>query len=780
MSGRRRGARTKKPFHKRVAESLIEQLKAGTAPWQRPWNDTVLTLPHNPVSGARYRGINVINLLSADRSDPRWMTYRQAEAAGAQVRKDERGTLVQYWKLEEAQTRKGEDGKPVIGDDGKPEKVKIQLERPRVFYATVFNAEQIDGLSPLQKQTLTWDPIERADNILQRSGADIRHGGNRAFYSPATDRIQLPERVQFTDQAGYYATALHELGHWSGHESRLARDLMHPFASEGYAREELRAEIASMLLGAELGIGHDPGQHAAYVGHWIKALQEDPHEIFRAASAAEDIRSYVLGVEQQQQLGQAKQLEQTTQPLRSLSMSSTESRHYIDVPFADKDAARRAGARWDRQARAWYVPTGVDREALSQWPDRPQQGPEVTEQSRVYLAVPYGERKAARAAGARWDRQRKSWYVDASSALQDVQRWLPTGDEQSPAMDPREEFGRALSDMGLRLGDALPVMDGTEQRAPVEGDRRGERGGFYVAHLDGHPAGYIKNHRTGVEINWKAKGYSLSESERAALQAQAAQKQEERAKQLTRRYEAVAEGARRQLEQLAPLTLPTPYLKDKGLGTQPGLYTDGDGSTVVPAFDVEGKLWTLQRISPDGQKRFEKGGRKSGCFHVVGGQSRLQGAEAIVIAEGYATAATVAELLNRPVVAAFDAGNLEPVATALHERFPETPVVIVADDDRAQQKRSGRNPGKDKAQAAAAAARGRVLAPIFAPGEQDTDPRGFSDFNDLATKSTLGRDGARRQAQFVYHQAIAQARVAYPAQTQQQGRAASRARGPIR
>jgi putative DNA primase/helicase len=115
----------------------------------------------------------------------------------------------------------------------------------------------------------------------------------------------LPGKAQFASAANYYATALHELGHWTGHASRLNRDLAHPFGSVGYAREELRAEITSMILGSELGIGHDPAQHAAYVGSWIKVLTKDPFEIFRAAADAEKIQRFVLGLAQTQDVQQA-------------------------------------------------------------------------------------------------------------------------------------------------------------------------------------------------------------------------------------------------------------------------------------------------------------------------------------------------------------------------------------------------------------------------------------------------------------------------------------------
>jgi putative DNA primase/helicase len=292
----------KKPFHEQVAESLIAQLQQGTAPWQQPWDPGLpgSVLPLNPTTGKRYKGINALHLLSQGRSDQRWMTYKQAAAVGGQVRRGEKGTPIQYWKFSQEQTQTDEQGHPLLDSKGQPLKQEVRLERPQVFFATVFNAEQIDGLPPLARPEAAWDPIARIDQMLQRSGALIRHSEvDRAFYRPATDSIHLPQQSQFPSPDRYYATLLHELGHWTGHSSRLARDLAHAFGSEGYAREELRAEIASLILGDELGIGHDPSQHAAYVGTWIQVLQDDPLEIFRAAADAEKIQSYVLALEQQ-------------------------------------------------------------------------------------------------------------------------------------------------------------------------------------------------------------------------------------------------------------------------------------------------------------------------------------------------------------------------------------------------------------------------------------------------------------------------------------------------
>ena len=195
-------------------------------------------------------------------SDVRWMTYRQTQAAGAQVRKGEKGTAIQFWKWQGLEPVRDADGNPVLDENSNQVRQVVRYERPRVWSAIVFNAEQIDGLPPAPEWSppAEWERHERAEAILTRSGATIRHvRGDRAFYRLDQDAITMPERGQFSSPDRYYATALHELGHATGHPSRLNRaDLGHPFGSEAYAREELRAEIASLMLGEQLGIGHDP------------------------------------------------------------------------------------------------------------------------------------------------------------------------------------------------------------------------------------------------------------------------------------------------------------------------------------------------------------------------------------------------------------------------------------------------------------------------------------------------------------------------------------------
>ncbi|MFD2742446.1 MULTISPECIES: ArdC family protein [Sphingobacterium] len=301
-------SKNSKSLHEIVAENIIMKLEQGTAPWQKPWdsNSPAFELPYNAITGNRYKGINSLSLLSSDREDPRWMTFNQASTNGWKVRKGEKASLIQFVKTHELVAKRDEQGKPIFDEKGKAVKAKVDLNQTIITSAWVFNAEQIDGIKALVKpdvKQFQWDAIQRAENIIQASGADITHkSGDRAYYSPALDSITMPMREQFDASDKYYSTLLHELGHWTGHKDRLNRRMADSFGTEGYAREELRAEIASMLIGQELNIGHDPGQHVAYVESWIQILRDTPFEIHAAAADAEKILNYLLAFEQKREI----------------------------------------------------------------------------------------------------------------------------------------------------------------------------------------------------------------------------------------------------------------------------------------------------------------------------------------------------------------------------------------------------------------------------------------------------------------------------------------------
>ncbi len=285
-------------YRQDLTDKIIKALEEGTAPWQKPWDGSRGNFfPINATTNKPYRGGNALWLMSQGYDDPRWCTFNQASQNDWKIRKGEKATWVEYWKWPDKTKKQDEDYSP-----GETEDIKHN-QRPSVFYAKVFNLSQMDNVPELQRSKPTWDILEYAENILINSGAAIYHDqSNRAFYSPSSDNIHLPPREAFADAARYYATALHELGHWTGHESRLKRDLSGQFGSESYAKEELRAELASLFLSDRLGVPYELGQHAAYVGSWIKALKEDKHEIFRAARDAELITKHVLSLSPEKRL----------------------------------------------------------------------------------------------------------------------------------------------------------------------------------------------------------------------------------------------------------------------------------------------------------------------------------------------------------------------------------------------------------------------------------------------------------------------------------------------
>jgi antirestriction protein ArdC len=300
----------RRDFRQDVTDRIIQMLETGVAPWQKPWNptDASLDMPMNPTTGKAYRGGNAIHLMATGLQrgygDPRWMTYRQAAGLAWQVRKGEKGTQIEFW---EVKTRRDTRSEPVRdGDSEGPQPADEHDDHRgnrlihRVY--TVFNAKQIEGIPEwTAKQRSAFEVVEAAEQILQNSGAAIHHDqADRAFYNRLADSIHLPVKHAFNDAAGYYGTALHELAHWSGHPSRLNRATLtesYRFGDISYAKEELRAELASVFLAAERGIPHDPDQHAAYVSSWINVLKQDKNEIFRAAHDAARAADFLLALE---------------------------------------------------------------------------------------------------------------------------------------------------------------------------------------------------------------------------------------------------------------------------------------------------------------------------------------------------------------------------------------------------------------------------------------------------------------------------------------------------
>ena len=280
----------------RITQEIIARLEAGTKPWIQPWRGIPVARPLR-ACGIPYRGINVFWLwMVADifcYASPYWMTYNQAKSLGAQVRKGEKSTIAIFYK---SYTKEVEA----------PGACKKSDEARRVLRAyPVFNADQVEGLPkrffPVAARDLvepTIEPERREAGLevfFNAIPALLRHQGGEAYYELGADRITLPPPHLFGGFDYYYATLAHELSHWTGHPSRLARDLKNRFGTAAYAAEELIAELSSAMLGAELGLPVTHlDSHASYIEHWLRLLRQDDRAILTAAAKAEEAASLLL------------------------------------------------------------------------------------------------------------------------------------------------------------------------------------------------------------------------------------------------------------------------------------------------------------------------------------------------------------------------------------------------------------------------------------------------------------------------------------------------------
>ena len=282
-------------LYQEITDRIIAELEAGCAPWVQPWGTAAakapLGLPRNASTQRRYSGINVLILWGAviehGFAGQSWLTFRQALSLGGHVRKGERGTTVVY-----ADRFTPDDERRRAAETGEEAQAIPFLKR-----FTVFNTAQCEGL-PDEMMAMA-PPVEtnlvlpQAEALIRATGVDFRIGGERAFYDPRHDFVQVPPPQAYFEPINWHRTALHEIGHASGHSSRLNRDLTGSFGSKKYAFEELIAEISAAYLCASLNITPTV-RHADYIGSWLDVLREDNRAIVRAASAASKAADYIL------------------------------------------------------------------------------------------------------------------------------------------------------------------------------------------------------------------------------------------------------------------------------------------------------------------------------------------------------------------------------------------------------------------------------------------------------------------------------------------------------
>ena len=282
-------------LYEEITSRIVAELEAGRLPWVQPWDSSAvaapLAVPSNAATGRAYSGINVLILWGAvvrhGFSCQSWLTFRQALALGGHVRKGERGTMVVY-----ADRFVPDDERRRARDMGEEAQAIPFLKR-----FTIFSTDQCEGLPqdlgtappPVPEGSI----LPQVEALIRASGADLRLGGDQAFYSPDLDYVQVPRPEAYFEPINWHRTALHELGHWTGHGSRLARDLSGRFGTKKYAQEELVAEMTAAFACATLGISPTV-RHADYIGAWLEVLREDSRAVVRAASAASRAADYLL------------------------------------------------------------------------------------------------------------------------------------------------------------------------------------------------------------------------------------------------------------------------------------------------------------------------------------------------------------------------------------------------------------------------------------------------------------------------------------------------------
>lgn len=266
--------------YQEVTDKIVAAMEAGCIPWIKPWKASKGgDQPHNAGSGRQYSGVNYLLLTAqqwhAGYESCGWITYKQAQELGGNVKKGEKGTGIVFWQFRE------------VEKDG---------ERRVIPFAksyTVFNVGQCEGLT-LKEYAADAIPATEIDQRLAAAGVRVQHGGDRAFFSPAHDYVQMPRRDAFPTLDAYHAVLLHEATHWTGHKSRLNRDFSGRFGDAAYATEELVAEMGAAFLSARFGVELQTLQHAGYLQHWIQVLKADKRAIFTAASAATKAANFLL------------------------------------------------------------------------------------------------------------------------------------------------------------------------------------------------------------------------------------------------------------------------------------------------------------------------------------------------------------------------------------------------------------------------------------------------------------------------------------------------------
>jgi phage/plasmid primase-like uncharacterized protein len=347
------------------------------------------------------------------------------------------------------------------------------------------------------------------------------------------------------------------------------------------------------------------------------------------------------------------------------------------------------------------------------------------EKDPVYIHVPYSEKDEAKALGAKWDKQEKSWFIAPGTDQAHFKKWLEPIQESLDMNSVTAQFQDQASRLGLKIDS--PQADGKLHRVPVNSDKGGKKSGAYTLYSDGRPAGFIQNHKTGEKANFKYEG-EIGKTVITSVnkKARAIERDEDHAAAAKKAFGIYINAEK---------TTSHPYLTDKKINGDKEYRVDKNNRLIVPAKNLKtNKIESLQFIGEDGQKQFLTGGKKSGNAYTIG---ELDEQKPILLAEGFATGKTLNDVSHLPAVVCFDANNLENVAKQIRELMPSAELFICADNDHAKKN----NVGVEKAQKAAKAVGAKVIIPKFT---DESKKLGYTDFNDLA-KCKMGKSRVQSQ-----------------------------------
>lgn len=383
-------------------------------------------------------------------------------------------------------------------------------------------------------------------------------------------------------------------------------------------------------------------------------------------------------------------------------------------------------------------------------------------QKRIFLYVPFKDKEKVRLLGAMWDDKEKKWFAPKSLDKNIFAQWLYPHQKKEFLFDEQEilsTFKYALEKQGLII-EGLPIMNGKIHRVKTTTDRGRETSGAYSGFLNEYPAGFIQNFKTGIKENWKMPLENAKQNiiTHQALSQNFNNSTNDNIKQkILELQQKTALKIEEEYNQAHWAYSNHPYLKKKGFNENFYLKQDKMGSLLIPLKDENGKLWSVQRIFPNGDKiigiiktkeekeqGIEYSAKKSGCFHIVGAKS-LEHCKEFIITEGFATAATIYKALNKPVIMGVDAGNLLKIVESLKNKFQNTPITLIADNDRKRELKGLSNVGVESAKEIQQKFSDiKVIIPKISDQEAE---QGMSDFNDIYLKK--GLDEVKKQLNFI-------------------------------